>query len=207
MNTNKYLSKDIILASESKRRIQLLTELKIPFKSVTSPFKELSFNEFDGGPTEFALFNAQKKAEEVAKNSKNAFVIGMDTIGEYKGRVFEKPNDRDHAKEMIGELNGTTHNVITGVCIIDTDSEEIVSAAEVTKVTFSQLSDNEIEAYLDLGEWRGLACGYGIQGIGALFIEKVEGDYFNVVGFPIHRFYHLMKEMGVNLLEFMPEIR
>ena len=203
MNSHIYYDKDIILASRSKRRIQLLEELKIPFKSVPSTCVELSFDEVKLNPIEFALKNAQRKAEDVARKSKNAFVIGMDTIGEYEGRVFEKPKDREHAKQMIKTLNGTTHNVITGVCVADSDSDEIVTAAEVTKVTFSQLSDNEIEAYLDLGEWRGLACGYGIQGIGALFIEKVEGDYFNVVGFPIHRFYHLMKEVGVNLLEVM----
>ncbi len=199
--------KNIILASESQRRIQLLEELKIPFKAFASSFKEPLFSNFEGSPIEYALYNATKKAEDVAKKSKNAFVIGMDTIGEYKGRVFEKPNDRSHAKEMITALNGTTHNVITGICIIDPDSEETVTAAEITKVTFSEMSDNEIEAYLDLGEWRGLACGYGIQGIGALFIEKVEGDYFNVVGFPIRRFYSLMKEMGMNMLEFLPEVR
>lgn len=203
MNSNKYHNKDLILASESKRRIQLLKELKIPFKSMPSTCKELSFKESKQDPAEFALYNAQRKAEDVARKVKNAFVIGMDTIGEYKGRIFEKPKDRDHAKQMIKSLNGTTHNVITGICIIDADSEELVKAAEITKVTFTELSDNEIEAYLDLGEWRGLACGYGIQGIGALFIEKVEGDYFNVVGFPIHRFYHLMKEIGMNLLEVM----
>jgi len=199
--------KNIILASESKRRIQLLEELKIPFKAMASSFKEPLFSNFEGSPAEYALYNATKKAEEIAKKSKNAFVIGMDTIGEYKGRVFEKPNDRSHAKEMITALNGTTHNVITGICIIDADSEETVTSVEITKVTFSEMSDNEIEAYLDLGEWRGLACGYGIQGIGALFIEKVEGDYFNVVGFPIHSFYRLMKEMGMNMLEFLPETR
>lgn len=199
--------KKIILASESKRRVQLLEELKIPFKAVPSSFKEPLFTNFDGGPMEYALYNATKKAEDVAKKSKNAFVVGMDTIGEYKGRVFEKPDDRSHAKEMITALNGTTHNVITGICIIDPDSEEIATAAEITKVTFCEMSDNEIESYLDLGEWRGLACGYGIQGIGALFIEKVEGDYFNVVGFPIRRFYSLMKEMGMNILEFLPKVR
>jgi nucleoside triphosphate pyrophosphatase len=204
MNLSKHHDKDIILASESKRRIQLLEELKIPFKSVPSKYKELIFNESDKGPAEFALLNAQNKAEDVAANVANALVIGMDTIGEYEGRVFEKPDNREHAKEMIKALNGTTHNVITGICIIDADSGDMVNAAEITKVTFTHLSDNEIEAYLDKGEWRGLACGYGIQGIGALFIEQVEGDYFNVVGFPIHRFYHLMKEIGMNLLEVMP---
>ena len=203
MKSAKYQGKDIILASESKRRIQLLEELKIPFKSMPSNYKERSFEKSGMDPAEFALFNAQNKVEKVARNVSNALVIGMDTIGEDKGRVFEKPRDRDHAKQMIKALNGTTHNVITGICIADADSQEIVKAAEITKVTFTELSDNEIEAYLDMGEWRGLACGYGIQGIGALFIEKVEGDYFNVVGFPIHRFYYLMKEIGMNLLEVM----
>lgn len=205
MNSPIYHDKDIILASESKRRIQLLEELKVPFKSAPSVCREISFDESDKSPAEFALFNAQRKAEDVARNAKNAFVIGMDTIGESEGRVFGKPCDRVHAKEMIKTLNGTTHNVITGICIVDADSEEMVKAAEITKVTFTELSDNEIEAYLDMGEWRGLACGYGIQGIGALFIEKVDGDYFNVVGFPIHRFYYLMKEIGMNLLKVMGE--
>lgn len=203
MNSASQSAKKIILASESKRRIQLLNELKIPFKSIPSSMEEPSYLDSNKTPEEFALFSAQQKAIDVAKPLNNSIVIGMDTIGEFNQQVFEKPRDRAHAKEMIRTLSGTTHNVITGICIVDADSEEMTKAAEITKVTFTELSDNEIEAYLDLGEWRGLACGYGIQGIGALFIEKVEGDYFNVVGFPIHRFYHLMKEIGMNVLELM----
>ncbi|MCD6109735.1 septum formation protein Maf [bacterium] len=194
---------NIILASKSKRRIQLLKGLNISFKAVPSGYKEISFEKSKKTPAEFALFNARKKVESVRSKTENAIIIGMDTIGEYNGMVFEKPKDRKHAGHMIRTLSGTTHNVITGICIMDADSGESVKGTEITKVTFASLSDNEVEAYLDFGEWQGLACGYGIQGIGALFIEKVEGDYFNVVGFPIHRFYYLMKEMGVNLLEKM----
>jgi len=203
MNSHARNDKNIILASESKRRIQLLEDLKIPFKAMASGYKEGAFDGSSKSPAEFALFNAQRKAEEVRSKVKNALIVGMDTIGEYNGMVFGKPIDRKHAKHMIKTLSGTVHNVITGVCIIDSDSGEMVKATEITKVTFTEMSDSEVETYLNMGEWDGLACAYGIQGIGALFIEKVDGDYFNVVGFPIHRFYHLMKEMDVHLLELM----
>ncbi|MBD3156527.1 septum formation protein Maf [Candidatus Peregrinibacteria bacterium] len=205
MNATKHHGKEIILASESKRRIQLLEGLRIPFKSVPSTIIEPSFDSSHQKPAAFAISNARQKAQSVAEKQERSVVIGMDTIGEYEGRVFEKPRDRAHAREMIRLLSGTTHHVITGIAIIDSDSGQSVEAAETTTVTFNSLSGNEIESYLDFGEWRGLACGYGIQGIGALFIEKVEGDYFNVVGFPLHRFYHLMKEMGLDILKIMGE--
>jgi septum formation protein len=195
--------KKIILASESPRRIEILKDLKIPFETRASQCRELTFDEANMSPTEFAIENAQRKAKDIAANETNALVIGMDTIGEYENRIFEKPKDRDHAKTMINTLSSTTHNVITGICIVDADSEDTVTAAEVTKVTFTDMSDNEIEAYLNTGDWEGLACGYGIQGLGSLFIEKIEGDYFNVVGFPVFRFYHLMKQIGINPLEIM----
>lgn len=195
--------KKIILASESPRRIEILNDLKIPFESKPSQCRELKFEESNMTPTEFAIANAERKAKDLAENETNALIIGMDTIGEYENRIFEKPKDRDHARTMINTLNNTTHNVITGICIVDADSEDKVTAAETTEVTFTSMSDNEIEAYLDKGDWDGLACGYGIQGLGALFIEKIEGDYFNVVGFPVFRFYYLMKQIGVNLLEIM----
>ena len=195
--------KKIILASESPRRIEILKDLKIPFETRSSQCRELNYDEANMSPTEFAIANAIRKAEDIAGNESNALVIGMDTIGEYQDRVFEKPKDRAHAKTMINTLSGTTHNVITGICIIDADSENNVTAAETTKVTFADMSDNEIEAYLDQGDWDGLACGYAIQGLGSLFIEKIEGDYFNVVGFPVFRFHHLMKQIGINPLEIM----
>ncbi len=193
--------KKIILASESPRRIQILKDLKIPFETSPSKCGEFKFEEMDMSPTEFAVSNAERKALDVARNQKKALIIGLDTLGEFEGGVYEKPEDKDHAKQMIRTLNNTTHNVITGICIVDADSEDKVTAAEVTKVTFTRMSDFEIESYLDTGDWEGLACGYGIQGLGSLFVERIEGDYFNVVGFPVFRFHHLMKQIGINLLE------
>ncbi len=194
-------NKKIILASQSPRRIEILKDLKIKFETKPSKCREHSFKDSNMTPTEFAVANAERKALDIAKNEKNALIIGMDTVGEFNGQVFEKPSDRKHAETMIKTLNNTTHNVITGICIIDADSENKVTAAEITKVTFTNMSDNEIKAYLDTGDWDGLACGYGIQGLGALFIERIEGDYFNVVGFPVFRFHHLMKQIGINILE------
>ena len=195
--------KKIILASESPRRIEILKDLRIPFESKPSRCRELNFEDSNMTPTEFAIANAERKAKDIAQNESNALIIGMDTIGEYQNQVFEKPKDRTHAKTMINKLNATTHNVITGICIVDADSEDKVTAAELTKVTFTDMSENEIEAYLDKGDWEGLACGYGIQGLGSLFIERIDGDYFNVVGFPVFRFYRLMKQIGLNPLEIM----
>jgi septum formation protein len=203
MPKTSFHNKNIILASKSERRINLLKDLKVPFKAIESPFKEPDFETTDMSPAEYAINNAKQKAAEVAKKASNAFIIGMDTIGEYNGRVLGKPKDRSHAKDMIKYLNGTTHNVITGICIKDADSEHEVTAAEITHVTFAQMSNNDIELYLDLGAWKDMAAGYAIQGIGSLFVEKIEGDYFNVVGFPIYRFSHLMKEIGMPLLEIM----
>lgn len=194
-------NKKIILASQSPRRIEILKDLKIKFETKPSKCREHNFKKSNMTPTEFAIANAERKAFDIAKNEKNALIIGMDTVGEFEGRVFEKPRDREHAETMIKILNNTTHNVITGICIVDADSENKVTAAEITKVTFTNMSDNEIKAYLDTGDWDGLACGYGIQGLGALFIERIDGDYFNVVGFPVFRFHHLMKQIGINILE------
>jgi septum formation protein len=104
---------------------------------------------------------------------------------------------------MIKYLRGTKHEVITGICITDADSGHKVTAAETTKVTFTEMSDNDIEKYLDLGVWKDVAAGYAIQGVGALFVEKIEGDYFNVVGCPIFRLSHLMKEIGMPILELI----
>lgn len=203
MPPNPYHKKEIILASRSKRRIDLLKSLKIPFKALPSNFKEPPFEEGEMTPQQYAIHCATQKARDIAQHASKAIVIGMDTIGVYEGRVLGKPVDKEHAKDMIKYLSGTTHQVITGICIRDADSEVEVTAAEITKVTFTEMSDNEIDAYTKLGVWEDVAAGYAIQGIGSLFVEKIEGDYFNVVGFPVFRFAHLMKQIGMPLLELM----
>lgn len=195
--------KNIILASKSKRRIDTLNDLKIKFKSVPCNITEPRFEDTDYSPNDYALYCACLKARNVADRVTNSLVVGMDTVGEYKGSVFGKPHDRKHAKQMIQALEGTTHKVITGICIIDSDSKHSVSETEVTNVSFTRMSENDVEQYLNVADWHDVAAGYAIQGIGSLFIEKIEGDYFNVVGFPIFRFNFLMKQMGVSILELI----
>lgn len=198
---NSHNKKDIILASQSERRIDILNDLKINFKSVPSNVEEPIFDNMDISPTDYALQCACMKAKNVADKVSNSLVIGMDTIGECKGVVFGKPRDREHAKQMIRALEGSTHKVITGICIMDSDSKESFTDIEITKVTFTKMSDNDIEKYLDVANWHDVAAGYAIQDAGALFIERIEGDYFNVVGFPIFRFNQLIKKTGMSVLE------
>jgi septum formation protein len=203
MINKKHHKKQIILASGSKRRIDILSELKVPFKSIASNVNEPDYDGEKMNPEEYAVHCARLKAREVARKVEKSLVIGMDTIGEYEGRVLGKPGDHEHARRMINYIQGTKHNVITGICIIDSDSEDSFAAAEITKVKFAAMSEKDIEKYLNLGAWKDVAAGYAIQGIGSLFIEKIEGDYFNVVGFPIFRFNHLMKQMGMPILELI----
>ncbi|MBU1446508.1 septum formation protein Maf [Patescibacteria group bacterium] len=199
---NPVSGKTIVLASASSRRISLLQGLNVDFEVVPSSFDEPPFDETKMTPKEYAIYNATEKARDVAAkfHDKNSIIIGMDTVGEYEGRVLGKPEDLNHAREMINFLNGTTHQVITGICLIDNASGKEIQTFESTKVTFTKMSDKEIEKYLEIGAWQGVAAGYAIQGVGSLFIEKIEGDYFNVVGFPIFRFAQAMKEIGVPII-------
>lgn len=205
-NDNKAFDKTIVLASASPRRMALLQGLNVNFEVMPSGFDEPPFDEGQMTPKEYAIYNATQKARDVAvkfqhENPENAvIVIGMDTIGEHEGQVLGKPKDRTHAREMINFLNGTTHQVITGVCIIDIASGKEIQTYESTKVTFTKMLDEDIEKYLDTDGWKGVAAGYAIQGIGSLFIEKIEGDYFNVVGFPIFRFAQTMKAIGYPII-------
>jgi len=205
-NENPVLKKKIVLASASPRRISLLQGLNVDFEVMPSSFDEPAFDEAKMTPKEYAIYNATQKARNVAAKFANGnhetarIVIGMDTVGEYNGQVLGKPQDRKHAREMISFLNGTTHNVITGVCVIDTSSGQEIQTSESTKVTFTKMSDEDIENYLKTKTWEGVAAGYAIQGVGALFIEKIDGDYFNVVGFPIFRFSQTMKEIGYPII-------
>jgi septum formation protein len=195
--------KPIILASKSPRRIKTLKDLKIPFKLVPSGFEEKKYDKSKFTPEEYALHNAREKAYDSAKRAKKGIVVGMDTIGEIDGKVLGKPDDRTHAREMIKMLRGKTHTVITGICLYDIETKKELSAAEITRVTFHEMTDKEIEMYLDLGMWKDVACAYAVQETGALFIERIEGDYFNIVGFPVFRFGHMMKEIGMPLWGLM----
>ena len=189
-------TKQIVLASASPRRKELLENIGLDF--VVHPG---SFEEKDSHltPEELALHNALGKAQQVALHYKNALIIGVDTVVAYQNHFLGKPKDDNHAKEMLRLLSNTTHKVLTAIAIINTNTGNPVTAIETTMVTMDRLDESDIDSYVKSGEGHDKAAGYAIQGIGSLYIKKIEGDYFNVVGLPIFRLRKLLKEFGIRI--------
>jgi len=126
-------------------------------------------------------------------------------LGAYQNHILGKPKDIDDARRILQILNGTTHEVLSGICLVSTDPRgEIIqkkSCAEKTLVTFAKMSPEEIESYIKSGESMDKAAAFAIQGLGSLFIEKIDGDYFNVVGLPMFRLHQMFKELGEQLIK------
>ncbi len=181
--------KKIILASASPRRRELLetagAEFEICVADVDESIPEGTL------PEDAAKMTAEKKALAVAQSHKNDIVIGADTIVVAGDRILGKPKDKADACAMLAMLSGAEHRVITGVCL--TCGDKKITFAQVSKVKFYDLTDAEIEAYVKTGEPMDKAGAYGIQGRGCVLVEKIEGDYFNIVGLPVAR---VMREIG-----------
>ena len=140
---------------------------------------------------------ARAKAEEIFETHKDELIISADTVVSIDGKILGKPWDKAEASEMLHTLSGRTHSVYTGVCVIFEDGTE-TSFCEETLVEFYSLSDKEIADYISSGEPMDKAGAYGIQGRGALFVKRIEGDYYNVMGLPVSRLYHLLKERNAD---------
>ncbi len=190
--------KRIILASRSPRRHDLLKNLNLDFearvpRTIEKLNKSLS-------PCQQAQELARNKAWCVARDLQSEIVIGADTLVVMGDTVLGKPLNRNHAIEMLSFLSGRPHEVITGLCVIDCASGLVLQEAEITRVYFRCLTEEEILAYVDSGEPYDKAGGYGIQGLGALLVERIEGCYFNVVGLPLTRLYCMLKQAGLDIL-------
>lgn len=181
----------IILASKSPRRREILGRFFRDFKVIPSEAEERSNFK---NPVRYAMDIARKKAWEVYERE-GGTVIGADTIVVLKGRILGKPRDEEEAISMLKELSGEIHEVITGYCIIHEGRE--ISNAVITRVKFRELNEEEIKAYVKTGEPLDKAGAYGIQGKGSLLVRGVEGDYYNVVGFPMEIIVELEK-LGFN---------
>ena len=188
----------IILASASPRRKELLNMLGVQdLKIVPAVGGEKAAEGL--APDALVITLASHKAREVAAQSAPGdVVIAADTIVWHRGRVFGKPHSEDEAARMLRELSGDRHEVYTGVAVIK-DGRELLEA-EHSFVRFRTLSDAEIAAYIATGEPMDKAGAYGIQGRASLFVEGIDGDYFNVVGLPLCRLGLMLKELGVELL-------
>lgn len=191
--------KKIILASNSPRRREILGKF-INFEAVTAEVEE--DNDFYKSPQTLVMALAFEKANSVAAKHEDAIVIGADTVVEIEGEILGKPKSRDDAKRMMERLSGKPHKVITGFAIIDLSSDKKYMDYEVTEVTFKDISADEIENYLNKAEYMDKAGAYGIQGDAALFVDKIKGDYLNIVGFPISKIYTVLKnKFDLSLLE------
>lgn len=189
--------RQIVLASKSPRRKELLDAIKVDFLVHPSDFEE---KDTHLSAEELALHNAIGKAQDVARHYKDALIIGVDTVVAFNEHMIGKPNDKEDAKRILRLLSNTTHKVISAICVIDSKSKKNVSGLETTFVTMDRLDEEDIESYVNSGEGEDKAAGYAIQGIGSLFVKKIEGDYFNVVGLPIFRLRKLLKEFGIKRL-------
>jgi septum formation protein len=147
----------------------------------------------DGDPEQVALENAMRKARAAA-DAGGELVLGVDTIVATDAGIWGKPGDAAAARVTLRHLSGRTHEVVSGLVLIGSDGA-VRSATEVTAVTFREIPQPLLEAYLQGGEWRERAGGYAIQGRGALFVTRIEGDYLNVVGLPVTTLFDLAPEI------------
>ena len=182
------VKKRLVLASRSPRRHALLKQIGLTFEVEESGVQE----EFDAekSPAENVQLVAHRKAAAVARHLMDAIVIGADTTVVLDGKLFGKPAGREDAVTMLSALSGRTHQVYTGFALFDRPSNRSTSSVEVTSVTFRKLSDLEIQEYVQSGSPMDKAGAYGIQDdYGAVFVRRIEGCFYNVVGFPLTNFY------------------
>ena len=203
---------EIILASNSSRRKNLLTMLNVPFSVMESGVDERveEANYMQKGvehtPYEWVRAIAAIKAEAVGNRVEGEkIIIAADTIVTYMGKILHRPFKREEAASMLRTLSGHKHTVYTGLAVMYKDADgkyETHTSVTATVVYMRELTDTEISNYVDTKEPYDKAGGYGIQGKGSLLIDRIDGDYFNVVGLPLVQLYKELSENGVNIMDF-----
>ncbi len=183
---------NLILASQSPRRRELFELIGLPFTPLISQADEDIPLEEPGAYVEKL---ALRKAEAVFAEHPQACVVGADTIVWLDGAIIGKPDGEADAYRILRTLSGRTHRVYTGLAVLTPDSQEVLH--DITYVTFAPLSDEEIWAYIKTGDPLDKAGAYGVQGKAAIFVEKVEGCYFTVIGLPIPKLYRALAKVGI----------
>ena len=186
----------MILASNSKRRQEILKDMGFNFKVITADIEEVSDKK---DISERILDIAEKKLDKIAKDNINNFVLAADTVVALDGEVFGKPKDREEAEKFLKLLSGKTHKVITAYVFKNISKNILIKAVVVSEVKFYDLDKETINWYLDTVEPFDKAGGYGIQGLGRALVEKIEGDYFAIMGFPISNFLKNLRKIGYKI--------
>jgi septum formation protein len=184
----------IILASASPRRAELLSQIGVDFEPAPSQVQERPH--LDEPPPDYITRIARAKVIAVARQREAGLVIGADTVVVLDGELLGKPEDEADARRMLSQLSGRWHAVMTGVALYDVATRREVADYDKTLVKFAQLTEKEVEWYINSGEPMDKAGAYGIQGLGALFVEEIAGNYCNVVGLPIPLVYRLARRLG-----------
>jgi septum formation protein len=187
----------VVLASVSPRRRELLSSLGLRVLVVPSDVEEGDRPGY--GPLELARLHATAKAEAVARRKPGELTVAADTVVDLDGVALGKPVDAAEAAAMLGRLSGRRHAVHTAFCAIDGAGDGRLERALTTQVWFAPLSPVQIEAYVATGEPFDKAGGYGIQGRGAALVERIEGDFYTVMGFPLGEFVRSLPELGYRL--------
>jgi septum formation protein len=190
----------MILASKSPRRKEILENFGLKLKIKTKEVEETSSKE---NYIEIIREIAHKKGIEIAMENPSEIVVSADTLVVLDGEIMGKPIDEKDAKDMLKKLSGRSHEVVTAFAVFLYDKKiEIINHC-ITKVFFKNLSEEEIDWYIKSGEPMDKAGAYGIQGFGNVFVERIEGDFFNVMGFPLSCFYDTLNRAGLNLIDML----
>ena len=186
----------MILASNSQRRQEILKDAGFNFKVITSNIEETSDKKII---TERILDIAEKKLEQIAKNNVNEFILAADTVVELNGKIFGKPKNREEAFSFLKTLSGQIHRVITAYVFKNISKNILIKEIVVSEVKFFDLDDETINWYLDTGEPFDKAGAYGIQGYGRILVEKINGDFYSIMGFPISNFLENLRKIGYKI--------
>lgn len=189
---------DIILASSSPRRKEILGNTNLKFKIIKSNIDEVILSK--ESPYQVVMRLAYEKSMDIAYSNRDKLIIGADTVVCLDDVILGKPKDELEAIEMIKKLSGKTHQVITGISLINLDANKKIIDYVVSYVKFKNLSHEDVMDYIQTNESLDKAGAYGIQGYGALLVEEIKGDYFNIVGLPISKLSDLLKKhFSINL--------
>ena len=190
----------VILASKSPRRVEILEKIVKEFEVVQSNFDENTID-FKGDVENYVKDLSRNKAIEVSKRlNEPSIVIAADTVVFQNGKVLEKPKSEEDAFSMLSSLSGNTHKVYSGICLINTYDDTVVTDCDCTEVKFSELNPRQIRNYINSGEPMDKAGAYGIQGLGGAFVEGIKGCYYNVMGLPLNKLYKALENYDITIL-------
>ncbi|HII4422859.1 TPA: Maf-like protein [Clostridium perfringens] len=190
----------VILASKYPRRVEILEKIVKEFEVVQSNFDENTID-FKGDIEKYVKDLSRNKAIEVSKRlNEPSIVIAADIVVFQNGKVLEKPKNEEDAFSMLSSLSGNTHKVYSGICLINTYDDTVVTDCDCTEVRFSELNPRQIRNYINSGEPMDKAGAYGIQGLGGAFVEGIKGCYYNVMGLPLNKLYKALENYDITIL-------